>query len=730
MRLEKILHWIVVGGLFATPLLVFVVVDNTFFPYIFGKNIFFRVIVEVIFAAWLALALIDKSYRPRITPVTIAVTAFTLVVLLADVFGINPVKSIWSNFERMEGFITIFHLYLFFIVASSMFLRGNIALWFWRVSLGSSFFLVLNSAIQFVTTEKDRLDSTLGNPIYQAVYALFHIFIALLLMTRESASRWERVAYAATLPLLFWVLYATATRGAILGTIGGLLLASLGIALTLRGNKIIRIGAAIALATSLLVVGGFFLAKDSAFVQESSVLKRFANISLSDGSVFARTVNWSIAWQGIKERPILGWGQENYSVVFNKYYDARMHDQEQWFDRVHNVVLDWLIAAGFLGLLSYLAIFLALLWCLYHSSNITLIQKWLLVGLFAAYSFHNLTVFDQIVSYILFFAFCAWIASLVTTKKVFLERITTVSSAAPFVIGLFVVTTTFVYTTNISAWNTNKLFFSGLAHFQQAIFTAEQQGDVEQANRYLKLSLEEIKTARLGSLYGEQEMNEQIAAKAATLFSRDWVDRKLLEEWYVEGVEGLAYLSERMPDETRFYVFAASLHEAAGNYEQQRELLEAARESSPSRQIIIAGLASNAQNRGVDDEILPLLEEAYTLDPSFEEVAALYAIRLVIEGDIETFDELFGDSVYVGSDHRVLHSLIRDGYHERAFELWELALLERREARLIFLLAAIYEQLGDYSNVQKAVERAIEIEPSAQEEGKRALETLRQKISQ
>jgi O-antigen ligase len=730
MKLEKLLRGIVLTGIFSMPLLVFVVIDSTFFPFIFGKNIFFRVIVEVIFAAWLALALADKSYRPRITPVTVAVTIFTIVVFLADIFGINPTKSLWSNFERMEGFVTIFHLYLFYIVTSSIFVREKIALWFWRASLGSSFFLVLNSAIQFITTDKVRLDSTLGNPIYQAVYALFNIFIALLLMTREGASRWERVAYAATLPLLFWVLYATATRGAILGTIGGLLLASLGILVTLRGNQYVRLGAAVVVIAGLLVVGGFFLAKDSMFVQENPVLQRFAGMSLSEGTVFARTVNWSIAWEGVKERPLLGWGQENYSVVFNQYYDARMHDQEQWFDRVHNVVFDWLIAAGFLGLLSYLAIFLSMLWCIYRAESISLTQKWLLVGLLAAYSFHNLTVFDQIVSYILFFAFAAWVAASATSKRVFLEQLPTVRSVVPFVIGIFIVTTILIYTINVSPWNTNKSFFNGLARFQLAIFAAEQQNKPEQANANLKLSLEEIKASRLGSLYGEQEINEQLAAKATTLFSKDWVDRQVLEAWYRAGVEGLASMYERMPRETRFYVFSASLYEAAGEYQKQKELLEAARKSSPNRQILIAGLAANAQNRGEDEKILPLLAEAYELDPSFEEVAALYAIRLVIEGDIEKFDELFGDSTYVGSDFRLLNALARDGYHDRAFKFWEQALLERREKRLVFLLAAIYEQLGDYENVQRAVARAIEIEPNAREEGEKALEALKQKFGQ
>ena len=64
----------------------------------------------------------------------------------------------------------------------------------------------------------------------------------------------------------------------------------------------------------------------------------------------------AMAIKGFIEKPILGWGQEGFNFVFNKYYDPRMYTQEPWFDRAHNTYLDWLIVGGALGLLSYLAI--------------------------------------------------------------------------------------------------------------------------------------------------------------------------------------------------------------------------------------------------------------------------------------------------------------------------------------------------------------------------------------
>ena len=56
-----------------------------------------------------------------------------------------------------------------------------------------------------------------------------------------------------------------------------------------------------------------------------------------------------MAFEGVKERPILGWGQSNYNYVFNKYYRPELLEGEAWFDRVHNIVMDWLIAGGIIG---------------------------------------------------------------------------------------------------------------------------------------------------------------------------------------------------------------------------------------------------------------------------------------------------------------------------------------------------------------------------------------------
>ena len=179
------------------------------------------------------------------------------------------------------------------------------------------------------------------------------------------------------------------------------------------------------LSVIVLAVGSLATFKESSFIKSHDLLARFSQLATFDKAgleQFATTQGkgrfaiWSIAYEGFKERPILGWGQDNFNYVFNKYYDPKIYDQEQWFDRAHNVFFDWLIAGGILGLLSYLALFVTAIVAIWrsraHEKDLYFLfsDKVLLTALLIAYFIHNLFVFDSITSYILFFGVLAFVS--------------------------------------------------------------------------------------------------------------------------------------------------------------------------------------------------------------------------------------------------------------------------------------------------------------------------------
>src|SRR3990167_4086521 len=186
MAIEKTLRFIVLGGIFALPFIVFLVAQSLFFPFITGKNFTFRIVVEIITGAYLALALVNPSFRPKRSWLLGLFALFVLVVAMADALGVAPFKSFWSNYERMDGWVTLVHLFFYFVVASSVLNTEKLWRAFWHVSLSVSAIVGVYGFLQLAGVASlnpgfsslSRIDATFGNPIYLAAYMLFNIGIA------------------------------------------------------------------------------------------------------------------------------------------------------------------------------------------------------------------------------------------------------------------------------------------------------------------------------------------------------------------------------------------------------------------------------------------------------------------------------------------------------------------------------------------------------------------------
>jgi O-antigen ligase len=257
------------------------------------------------------------------------------------------------------------------------------------------------------------IDGTFGNPSILAAYMLFNIFIATYMWTKTwdgflpNKQTAPSIAYATVIVLDMIILLFTGTRGAILGLVVGgiitlLIFAFLGSrrAYWIAGAAIVG---AIVLASSLAQTDRTSLVRKVGFID------RLASISFTDFSAQSRILYIKMAWQGVKERPIFGWGQENYSIVYGKYFEARVHTFDAWSDRVGNIIFDQLIAGGFMGLFAYLSVFATVLGILWQRNAFCLSERALLSGLFAAYLFQNLFFHDSTASYILFGTVLAYI---------------------------------------------------------------------------------------------------------------------------------------------------------------------------------------------------------------------------------------------------------------------------------------------------------------------------------
>ena len=404
MKLSVILRWVVIVGIFVLPFVPLFVSSSLFFPFITGKNFAFRIIVEVVFGLWLILVFANKEYRPRASWLLKAYGLLMVVMVLATIFGSDPFHSFWSNSERMEGLVGHLHLFAYFIVLISVLRSKKFWGWLVHTSLGVNAIVAVYSLLQLsgqikINQSSARVDATFGNATYLAVYELFHIFFILILLSHLiTSAKWQKsvgtkilgASYLLLLLLDIFVLFQTETRGTALGLIFGLLVGAAVVVWKEKARPAVRKWSVGVLAAIVLLVAMFVGVRDSNFVRNTPTLARLASINLAEGHV--RFMVWNMGWQGFKEKPVLGWGPENYMLVFNKHYNPQMHNQEQWFDRSHNVVFDWLTTTGILGLLAYLSLFVAALYLLWWQKGVffSVAERALFTGLLVAYFFHNL----------------------------------------------------------------------------------------------------------------------------------------------------------------------------------------------------------------------------------------------------------------------------------------------------------------------------------------------------
>ena len=415
--------------MFLIPFIPLVVTPSVLFPYIAGKNFAFRILVEFAAALWVPLILAYKQYRLNNSPMLISILFFTFIVGLADLFGVSPYNSFWSNYERMEGYITILHLTLFFMIISSVFRCKKDWIIFFNIfvvvsMLAGSYALIASlqaaNSPQFAMIYGQRIYGTIGNPTFLASYLMLSMFIAFILIFNTQRHS-LKFFYILLISINTIAIYYSSSRGSILAVIigvGMMGLINIFEKINPSGEKLIR-KAVLSLISIFIVLSVAFVSfRNADIIKQDRTLSRFTTI-FSDDSAQSRINTWKLAWEGIKERPILGWGQENFKGIYTVNPIPLANDQ-LWFDRAHNIVIDWLVNAGILGLFSYLAIYGAVyyvLWKAFQKKTISRNEALTIVTALNVYFIQNLFTFDTINSYLLFIALLAYLDNIYSMKE-------------------------------------------------------------------------------------------------------------------------------------------------------------------------------------------------------------------------------------------------------------------------------------------------------------------------
>lgn len=714
--MKDVMKVVVFGGLFAVPFLTWLVSNDYFFPFITGKNFWFRIIVDITVAAWVILACYEVKYRPRISGITWSFGALLIVMFFANLFGLHPASSFWSNFERMDGYVSLVHSFLYMLVLGSVLQTQEHWKYFLNTTLGVAFGVALYGLAQYggMVDGSSRIDSRLGNAAYMAIYMFFHIFIALWLLVKAKGNLMLQLMYAAMIALFVFVLFETGTRGTVLGLAAGIFATSAYIGFFGAEFKQYRKYAIGGFIVLLIGVGAFIAGRDSDFIQNNDNLARVANISLEDLEI--RGIIWGMAWEGVQERPLLGYGQSNFNYVFNENYDPRLYAQEQWFDRAHNIFMDWLIAGGFLGLIAYLSIFGWCVWYLFvrplmkpEDTSFTVVERGILIGMLAGYFTHNLVVFDNIVSYIFFAVILGLITSRVgaipqrvADAKIDQQLIQQI--VAPVMIVLLVAVIWFVHRPGMLA--------------AQDIIDAFRAQNPE-------VQLAEFQTALERDSIGQQEIVEQLAQQAMNLAQQQQVPQETRTEFLEVAEAELLQLIEDKPNDARIHVFAGSFYRSMGDLEAAAEQLAVARELSPNKQSIIQQQGFVELAQGDYEEAQAFFKAAYELDTRNTAAKEYYVGSLLYNGQTEEARALLYEdnmlSQMIDSDY-LLAAANDNNLTELMIDIFELRLSTstteaqqqkwRNQAQTWASLAFLYYQVGSSTAAIATLEEARQVVPS------------------
>lgn len=633
--MQKLVWWSVLIPLFLIPFLPLYVAGDLFFPFITGKGFLFRILVEIAFVAWVALAVIDRNYRPQFSWLLAIFGGFTTWIFIADLFAINAHKALWSNFERMDGFVTLIHVFLFFLVASTILTADKLWRKWWFTFLIAAALVCGYSLLQLagglqINQGGVRVDGTFGNAIYLAVYLMFAAFIAVWLALESKG--WLRYSPVALAALSVIILFNTATRGAIVATVAGGMLAAFLFAI--RSGKQVRGIAAGSLIALVILVGSFFLLKDQPFIREHPIWGRVASISLSELNV--RFTLWSMAGEGIADRPLIGYGQEGYNYIFNSYYRPELVTQEPWFDRAHSAYVDWLVAGGIPALLLFLALLGAGFFVVLRNSNLSLAERILLGSVLTAYALQAIVVFDNLFSYVPLAAIFAYLHGKAARPIAAIQKMPELprgTSEAVIVPVAAAVMLFLILTVNVPNMRTaNELVYA---------ISPLPGGPSE--------NLTHFRAALSGNPFARQEIAEQLVSYTGQVANDPKVPDALKNDFAVLTKDTLDKELERAPRDTRLYMQASIFYRIIGDKEKALTYIEKAEELSPNRQMIMLEHATTLAELGRKEDAIALYNKVYEASPRAGDFPARIAAGLILAGDTargeQILTEVFGTNI-------------------------------------------------------------------------------------
>lgn len=320
-------------------------------------------------------------------PIVYVLLAYFLGLIIAALIGLDFNTSFWSMATRMTGlwyFINLgFFMYLLWTVISDRTKQDKMIL---CVILSTALYSLLSLlgpeglGLLFKGYPSDAF--TFGNSTFAGMY-LFGVFLlAVYYLVKSTNKKW----WAYLLPVILIVNpnilnnkvwfgdfslgltgEARASTYVIVLSIVGLIVFWLLAKIKEPKTKFLVYYSIFGVALVGAVLASFSLLYPGGFLQKAYLSQATA----------ARPLIWETSGKIISQRPLFGWGTDNFERVFERNAPNQLlqdeYGNEAWFDRAHNVFIDQAVDNGLVGLALYLSIYLviilALIYVVLNSKN-------------------------------------------------------------------------------------------------------------------------------------------------------------------------------------------------------------------------------------------------------------------------------------------------------------------------------------------------------------------------
>ncbi|MBI4812714.1 O-antigen ligase family protein [Candidatus Falkowbacteria bacterium] len=793
-------------GLYAAFLLPLVFTSRTMYPWHFGKTILFMALVEILVA--LAVVYYSRRFRHseaedrripsqsatsmgsftsfRMTVLDWLLIIFFAVQIISAAFGVDFTRSFWGDQQRAQGVFVWLHFAAFYFllryfltpplykggkgdlppllakeragVRSGVLMNWcNLSVWIFIIAVISSLLAWLGPKISFfnnIIGKGAQLSGMIGNPIFFASYLIIPVFLGFALFFLFT----PLVAGISVIWILYLIFGANNFTPFNKGGRGDLLpllnKERVGVRSARSKNWRIKFFLLAAMILGFLSLGALFIynRKSDYLKNNFPMVARVLSVSPEEGTAQTRLMAWQIALKAWRDKPVLGWGPENYQDAFDKHYNPeflKYSFAETVWDKPHSYPLEILATTGAVGFISYLGFLVVLFFYLVKIIKNAEDEKTrfgfiILTGGAVAYIIQNSFAFETSNSLQMWVFLLALVGEAHRHSEAEGRRIPLLSAISRDPSSASPAGGAELRMTKVKEIIKNFFFililllipcglYKNYTFYKASVLMGGARDAAEIGSAYLwQKNAVETLNYKIPFLW---EQAVFLTKDLANIDKAGKLDKKTLDSVSPRLIEIFENEIKKGHGPYLFRFWLGQLYGFMGEYVDKKyygeadKILEEAREFSPDRQHIPLLMAKNYLLRNKTDEGIKILENLADKNPEFPEPHWFLGVALMQKGEeARGMEELEkGKDFGVNFKSNVLYLI--DLYAKRK-EYDKIILLykglitqEPGNASYHASLAATYAAMGDKENLITSLNKAVELNPDLAEEAKKFLKS-------